>query len=91
MVATGSLRSLVNLLYNTWLNQHLDSRVCATFISVSSQVDAEGQNAGGPVLGVIGKAVPIPAALLTSVFILKPDVALFTYATAKARSNTNLL
>ena len=47
-----------------------------------------GQMAGGPGLGVIGKAVPIPAALLTSAFIPTPVKALFAYAKAKARPNT---
>ncbi len=46
---------------------------------------------GWPGLGVIGKAVPIPAAPLTSAFIPTPVIALFAYAKAKARPNTKLL
>jgi DHA3 family tetracycline resistance protein-like MFS transporter len=80
MWAVDVLRSLIGPLYDTWINQRLDSRVRATVISMSGQVDAIGQIAGGPGVGYIGKAVSIPAALLTSAFILSPVLALYARA-----------
>lgn len=75
--AVDVLRSLIGPLYDTWINQRLDSRVRATVISMSGQVDAIGQIAGGPGVGVIGNTVSIRAALLTSALILSPVLALY--------------
>lgn len=77
MVGIGTFRNLIGPLYDTWLNQRLDSRVRATVISMSGQVDAIGQVAGGPGVGWIGSAVSIRAALLTSAAILSPVLALY--------------
>ena len=44
-------------LYLAWINQNIESRVRATVISMSSQTDAIGQIAGGPLLGAIGSLV----------------------------------
>jgi len=83
--AVDVLRSLIGPLYDTWINQRLDSRVRATVISMSGQVDAIGQIAGGPGVGLIGNRLSIPAALLTSALILSPVLALYARAT---RPNT---
>ena len=50
-------RNVIGPLYNTWMNQRLDSSVRATVISMGSQVDAVGQIAGGPVVGLIGSGI----------------------------------
>ena len=52
--AVDAARSVIGPVYTTWVNQSLDSRVRATVISMSSQVDAIGQIGGGPLVGVIG-------------------------------------
>ncbi len=68
----GLARTLVGPYYTTWVNRHLSPDVRATVLSMSSQVDALGQIAAGPVMGVIGNRVSIRAALLTSAAILSP-------------------
>jgi predicted MFS family arabinose efflux permease len=71
----ATMRGTNGPLYTAWVNQKLDSRVRATVISMSSQVDALGQTLGGPVIGVIGSALSIRAALTASALILSPSLA----------------
>jgi DHA3 family tetracycline resistance protein-like MFS transporter len=66
----SSLRQTVGPLYTTWVNQHAESSVRATIISMSSQIDALGQILGGPIVGAIGLALGIPVALTISAVIL---------------------
>jgi len=44
---------------------------------MSGQADAVGQTAGGPVLGAIGNAWGIPAALVAGAVVLTPALALY--------------
>jgi MFS transporter, DHA3 family, tetracycline resistance protein len=53
-----------------WLNRSLDPANRATLFSVDGQADALGQIIGGPVIGVVGSAVSIRAALLCSAALL---------------------
>lgn len=73
-------RNLIGPVYTAWVNQGLESRVRATVISMSSQVDAIGQIAGGPVMGLIGSLVSVRAALLASSITLTPVLALYQSA-----------
>ncbi len=66
----SSLRQTVGPLYTAWVNQHTESSVRATVISMSSQIDALGQILGGPLVGAIGLALGIPVALTISAVIL---------------------
>jgi predicted MFS family arabinose efflux permease len=78
LLAYGLARSLVYPVYVTWLNQSIDdSSVRATVNSIASQADAIGQTAGGPIIGAIGKAISLPAALVTSALFVTPALALF--------------
>jgi hypothetical protein len=62
----------------TWLNQSIgDSSVRATVNSMASQADAIGQTGGGPIVGAVGRAVSLPAALVTSALFVTPALALF--------------
>lgn len=70
-------RDVISPLYTAWVNQKLDSRVRATVISMSGQVDAIGQIAGGPFVGLVGSMLSVRAALLTSSLILTPVLALY--------------
>lgn len=70
-------RSLIDPLYTAWVNQRLDSRVRATVISMSGQVDALGQIASGPLVGLIGNIFSVRAAISLTGFILAPILALF--------------
>ena len=67
-------------LYLAWINQHVDTRVRATVISMSSQVDSVGQIAGGPVLGLVGTLASLRAALLGAGVVLAPALLLYTRA-----------
>lgn len=73
----GTFRSLVGPVNSTWINQHIDSQVRATVISMSSQVDAFGQIVGGPPVGFIGERLGIRAALIASGLILSPVLYLY--------------
>jgi DHA3 family tetracycline resistance protein-like MFS transporter len=66
----SSLRQTVGPLYTTWVNQHAESSVRATVISMSSQIDALGQILGGPIVGVIGLALGIPISLTICAIVL---------------------
>lgn len=74
----GMARSAAGPIYRTWLNQNLDSRSRATVLSMSSQMDAFGQIAGGPIVGSIGLAVSLRAALGFSALILSPALWIYT-------------
>ena len=74
------LRLTHNPLHTTWVNQRLDPQVRATVNSMSAQMDALGQMIGGPIVGAIGTAVSLRAALLSSATILSPVLALFAKA-----------
>ncbi|MBI1278876.1 MAG: MFS transporter [Anaerolineaceae bacterium] len=74
----GSIRTLLGPINTTWINQHIDSSVRATVISLTSQVDAFGQIVGGPPVGFIGERLGIRAALISSGLILSPVLYLYT-------------
>jgi len=75
-VLVAVLRSIRQPLNSTWFNQRIDDpQVRATMFSVTSQVDAIGQIAGGPVVGASGNR-SIRAALVASAVILTPAVPL---------------
>ena len=71
------LRNINEPLYTAWVNHRLDSSVRATVISMSSQVDALGQIAGGPFVGLIARQASIQSGLLTSAGLLAPILVLF--------------
>ena len=78
------LRSIRNPLQTAWINQKLDSKVRATVHSMFGQVDAIGQIAGGPGVGLIANLVSVAAAVTTSGLLLTP--ALFLIGRANRQS-----
>ena len=48
------------------MNKYIDSKVRATVISMTSQVNALGQIAGGPGVGYVGNHFSLPSALSIS-------------------------
>jgi DHA3 family tetracycline resistance protein-like MFS transporter len=74
------LRTTRQPIYLAWLTQTIDARVRATVLSISSQLDAFGQIAGGPVIGAIGSLRSIRAALVATGIALTPALALFARA-----------
>lgn len=71
------LRRTHEPIFIAWVNQDLEPRVRATVLSLAGQADALGQIAGGPLLGLIGSLVSIPAALVTAGLTLTPAAALY--------------
>jgi DHA3 family tetracycline resistance protein-like MFS transporter len=82
-------RSVINPLYTAWVNQRLDSSVRATVISMSSQVDAIGQVAGGPVVGLVGNTVSVTAAITLSGLLLTPVLPLFARTIKRDTRNSS--
>ncbi len=66
----SALRRTLDPLYTAWVNQHAESSVRATIISMSSQIDALGQILGGPLVGAIGLALGIPVSLTICAVVL---------------------
>lgn len=77
LVAT--LRAVTIPLYTAWLNQQLDSRSRATVFSLSGQVDALGQIAGGPAIGALGN-LSLRAAMVAAGALLAPALLLYARA-----------
>jgi DHA3 family tetracycline resistance protein-like MFS transporter len=79
------LRGVRNPIYTAWLTQHIEPRVRATVLSMSSQLDALGQVAGGPVIGLIGTVQGLRAALVVTGVALAPALPLVALARRQGR------
>ncbi len=73
-------------LYSAWLNQNLNPKVRATVLSFSSQLNALGQAAGGPVVGAVGNGWGLRAALTLAGLLLTPISLLYRQATRRSGS-----
>lgn len=82
-------RNLISPLYTAWVNQKLDSSVRATVLSMSSQVDAIGQVAGGPLVGLIGNLAGVRAAITISSLSLSPILLLFNRTLRRSDETTS--
>ena len=81
MWAIGALRGVTGPLLSAWFNRQVDDpQVRATLFSASSQVDAIGQVAGGPLVGAIGRTLSVSAALVSSAALLSPVLVLYRRA-----------
>ena len=69
---TGALRQVRNPLMEVWINQHTESNVRATVLSIQGQADAFGQIAGGPAVGFVGLLSSIRIAISISALMLLP-------------------
>jgi len=79
------LRKIAIPLTTAWINQKLDSKVRATVHSMFGQVDAIGQIAGGPGVGLIANLISVSAALVTSSLLLSPAVFLIGRTNTQSR------
>ncbi len=84
--ACYTLRGLNSPLYRIWLNQKLESRGCATMLSMFGQLDAFGQIAGGPLVGWIALTFSVQAGLFATGLLMIP-VLFFLWV---AKSNIHL-
>ena len=76
----GALRQIQEPLMEAFTNQHTESVVRATVLSIQSQADAFGQIAGGPAVGVIGLLFSVRLAISLSALMLLPILPLFRRA-----------
>jgi DHA3 family tetracycline resistance protein-like MFS transporter len=74
------LKSIGKPLMDTWITRSIPSQVRATVLSSLSQGDAFGQIAGGPVVGAIGTAYSLRAAIVTTGLLHAPVLLLLTRA-----------
>lgn len=79
VTSVGVLRNIMGPLYNAWVNQRLDPESRATVLSMSSQVDAIGQVASGPVAALISLA-SVRAAITMASLLLTPALPMIARA-----------
>jgi MFS family permease len=69
--------SITPPMYQSWLNQQLESRSRATVLSIMGQGNAVGQGLGGPFVGITATRYYIRTALILSAVLLIPAVVLY--------------
>lgn len=84
-----TMRSLTGPLIDTWVNKYIESKIRATMLSMTSQLDAFGQIFGGPIVGVIGNLKSIKAALSTSALLVLPVVPLYRKTIYQSNQEVN--
>jgi DHA3 family tetracycline resistance protein-like MFS transporter len=84
-------RTLSQPLFMSWINNHIDSKVRATVLSVASQANAIGQIAGGPPVGYLGILTSLRIALSVSGLLMLPAVLLVTQIRAKGRESVEVV
>lgn len=89
-LVVSAARRTTQPIYVTWLTGSIEPRVRATVISMSGLVDAFGQVAGGPVIGVIGTLVSLRAAMVAAAVAVLPALALFLRAGRTPRAARSL-
>ena len=75
--ASALLRTVNRPLFTAWLNQGLEPRTRATLFSLTNQMDALGQIAGGPLLGLLASALSVRAAFVAAGLLLLPATWLY--------------
>jgi DHA3 family tetracycline resistance protein-like MFS transporter len=64
-------------LHLAWLNQNVEPHVRATIISMSSQVEAFGKTAGGPLLGGVASLLTLRSAMATAGLAILPALLFY--------------
>jgi len=82
----GACRRVRVPLVTTWLTLNTEASSRATVISLSGEVDALGQIAGGPPVGYVGGAVSMRAAMVVVGAILSPVLVLLAWAVQQGRA-----
>jgi DHA3 family tetracycline resistance protein-like MFS transporter len=84
------LRSVRDPLASAWVNQKLDSETRATIHSMTGQVDAVGQMAGGPSVGLVARFLSVAAAITSSALLLAPAMFLVNRANSQSRKEAGV-
>lgn len=87
-LAVNILRRVFGPLSIAWLNQSAEPRTRATVLSLHGQADALGQIACVPIIGAIGSAVSLSAALVVSGLALTPALTFFARAAQQPQAPT---
>ncbi len=74
------LREVRLPIFTAWLNRGLDPSTRATVNSMAGQMDAVGQIAGGPTIGVVSVWFGVPAAIAAGGLLRGPALALYALA-----------
>ena len=82
-----SLRIAGSPLFKAWINQNVESSVRATVLSVDNQVNYLGRITGGPIIGAIGSATSLRAALVAAGLIRVPVTVLLARVMLRTRSS----
>jgi DHA3 family tetracycline resistance protein-like MFS transporter len=72
-----TFRVISDPIFRTWINQNIESKVRATVMSMDSQANSLGQIVGGSIIGAIGSAISLSAALVTSGLARVPVAILY--------------
>ena len=83
--AATLLRVVNGPLYRAWLNQSLESGTRATVFSMNGQMDALGQVAGGPLLGLAARAYGMPLTFVLAGLLLLPASYLYARTLRRKR------
>ena len=86
---TGAARAIRNPLMEAWINQHTESNVRATVLSIQGQADAFGQIAGGPLVGAVGLLSSVRLAISLSALLLLPILPVFRLTLNVERSRNS--
>ena len=82
------VRSIGGPFMSTWTNRQLESDIRATVFSMSAQLDAFGQVASGPPMGVVATRTAVRVALLaTAALLVPPQAILVTVGLLRKRPN----
>ena len=84
------LRDIHGPLNSAWVNQKLDPQTRATVHSMVGQVDAIGQVAGGPSVGLVARFFSVVAAITTSGMLLFPAMLLVGRANSQSKEEMNV-
>jgi DHA3 family tetracycline resistance protein-like MFS transporter len=85
-----ALRDVRGPLNSAWVNQKLDPETRATVHSMVGQVDAIGQVAGGPSVGLVARFFSVIAAITTSGLLLFPAMFLVARANSQFKEETSV-
>jgi len=75
-------------LHLAWLNQNVESRVRATVISMSSQMEAFGKIGAGPILGGVAGVLTIRSAMALAGLAIFPALLFYFRAFGQGRTDT---
>jgi DHA3 family tetracycline resistance protein-like MFS transporter len=72
-----ALSTIYDPLHLAWINQNVDTRVRATVMSMSSQSEALGKTAGGPLIGVVASVLSLRSALAVAGVAIFPALLFY--------------